>query len=77
MKQREKNVEMRQVLEMYVATLGDLFHAYIEGPMDLEGQCNAIRTYANDQFTKIANRYGNKAPLINVKWFEAKKDDKI
>jgi len=76
-KQREKNVEIRQVLEMYTATLGDLFHAYVKGPMDLEGQCNAIREYANDQFNKIAKRYGNKAPLINTKWFEAKKDDKI
>jgi hypothetical protein len=76
-KQREKNVEIRQVIEMYTATLGDLFHAYIAGHMDLGGQCNAIREYANDQLTKIGKRYGNKAPLINVKWFEAKKDDKI
>lgn len=68
-KKAEKDRAVNQVLEMFVATLTDLFTTYVTGATDnLHKDAEALRVYSNRELHKISRHYNNKTPNIKVKW---------
>jgi hypothetical protein len=70
-KKREKNIEVNQVLQMFIDTLSDLFINYINGPAEdasLYTQAHALREYVNRNLIAIGSRYANKTPHFDNNW---------
>ena len=68
-KKSEKDNEIRQVLEMFLASLTDIFNTYVTGHTpDFTKSSEALRVYVNAELTKISHAYGNKAPYISPQW---------
>jgi hypothetical protein len=72
MKRNEKNNEFRQVLEMFTATLVDMFGNICEGDEDtvIRNITNfeSLRQYTNDTLKNIGERYKNIYPCITKSW---------
>ena len=68
-KKAEKDHDVNQVLEMFIATLRDIFNTFIEGHIiNLKNTTEELRCYVNKQLINIENRYNNKIPVLMVDW---------
>jgi hypothetical protein len=68
-KAQDKNKEVRDVLEMFVNVMTDLFNTFVSGEnINLQQNAVALREYTNEQLYKIYSRYNNKTPVITKTW---------
>tara|TARA_Y100000389_G_C17453980_1_gene516781 strand:+ start:1024 stop:2280 length:1257 start_codon:yes stop_codon:yes gene_type:complete len=69
-KRNEKNLEIRQILNMYITTLTDLFCTFANDTLEgsLEKTCINLRHYVNNELKKISKRYKNVTPHIKNEW---------
>tara|TARA_B110000211_G_C14057221_1_gene543932 strand:- start:814 stop:1950 length:1137 start_codon:yes stop_codon:yes gene_type:complete len=69
-KKNEKNSEVRQVLNMYITVLTDLFCTFANGTLigNLEYNCEGLKKYVNEQLYKINKNYKNIVPYIRNNW---------
>lgn len=69
-KKNEKNNEVRQILNMYITALTDLFCTFANDTLigNLEDNCKGLRKYVNEQLSKINYNYKNVVPYIRNNW---------
>jgi hypothetical protein len=70
-KKREKNIEVCQVLQMFVDTMYDLFKNYttdMSHDVCLCTQAHALREYVNRHLHIIGSQYANKTPHFDKNW---------
>ena len=68
-KKAEKDHDVHQVLEMFIATFRDIFNTFIEGQiLNLESTVEELRSYVNKQLQIIERRYNNKTPYLLDNW---------
>lgn len=68
-KRREKNICIRQVLEMFTNSMIDYWNQFITSSnMKIVNTTNELRVYVNEQFESIKKRYDNKVPFIDENW---------
>lgn len=74
LKRRQKGSEMkndiRQVLEMYINSMKDIFNTFVTGKLkEIEKPACSLKNYVNNELQKISSRYGgNKVPHIRDDW---------
>ena len=69
-KRNEKNSEIRQILNMYITAITDLFCTFANGTLNgnLEDNCKGLRNYVNEHLCKINKNYKNVVPYIRNNW---------
>ena len=70
-KERTRTQEIRDVVQMVLDTAGDMLRACVLNPETYEETVTLmenLRVYANESFTKIANRYSIIVPNIKCSW---------
>ena len=74
LKRRQKRIELkhdvRQVLEMYINSMKDIFNTFVTGKLkEIEKPSCSLKDYVNNQLQKISSRFGgNKVPFIRDDW---------
>lgn len=68
-KRNEKFIAIRQVLEMFVNVMKDLFNNYVNNTdYNLAGEAESLRLYFNTEMRKIKNRFKNTVIVLNPIW---------
>ena len=70
-KERVRNQEIRDIIRMALDTAGDMLRACVIHPETYQETITLmenLRLYANESFTKIANRYSIMVPNIKMSW---------
>jgi hypothetical protein len=70
-KERVRGQEIRDIVRMAIDTAGDMLRACVLHPETYEETVflmDNLRLYANESFTKIANRYSIMVPNIKCSW---------
>jgi hypothetical protein len=70
-KERIRTQEIRDIMRMTLDTAGDMLRACLLHPETYEETIilmDNLRLYANESFTKIANRYSIMVPNIKFSW---------
>jgi len=68
-KKYEKNIDVTQILEMFINTMGDIFSTFVVNPKNtLEEELESLREYTNTELIKIEKRYNNVTPFIDENW---------
>ena len=72
-KARNKKIEIRMILDMFLGTIADIFRNMIQCTnlgeiLEKFDELNNLRKYCNDSMKPISKRYTCVAPFINDKW---------
>lgn len=67
-KRREKNIAIRQVLEMFTNSLIDYWNQFIISDINILTITDQLRDYVNQQFQVIKKQYDNQVPFIDENW---------
>ena len=69
-KKNEKNDEIRQILNMYITALTDIFLTFCDKTLEgtLEYNCKNLRKYVNCELVKISKKYKSSVYQISKDW---------
>ena len=69
-KKNEKNNEIRQILDMYITALTDIFSTFCNKTLEgtLEYNCKNLKKYVNTELLKISKKYKNSVVKISDNW---------
>ena len=69
-KKDEKNNEIRQILDMYITALTDIFSTFCNKTLEgtLEYNCKNLKKYVNTELLKISKKYKNSVVKISDNW---------
>lgn len=68
-KMNEKNHDMRQIIEMFVATATGIINTIVKTNIRIE-ELNTLRKYMNKEMKKLAEVYGTTVLIFNKEWVE-------